>query len=58
MAEIQLRNSTSGGVALWGVKNFDLTIADQEFLVLLGPSGCRKTTTLRMIAGLEDDTEG
>nr|WP_239479559.1 ABC transporter ATP-binding protein [Actibacterium sp. 188UL27-1] len=41
-----------------GVDNFDLTIADQEFLVLLGPSGCGKTTTMRMIAGLEDVTEG
>ncbi|MCV6586591.1 MAG: sn-glycerol-3-phosphate ABC transporter ATP-binding protein UgpC, partial [Marinibacterium sp.] len=37
---------------------FDLTIADREFLVLLGPSGCGKTTTMRMIAGLEDVTEG
>jgi multiple sugar transport system ATP-binding protein len=41
-----------------GVDNFDLTIADKEFLVLLGPSGCGKTTTMRMIAGLEDATEG
>jgi multiple sugar transport system ATP-binding protein len=41
-----------------GVDNFDLTIADREFLVLLGPSGCGKTTTMRMIAGLEDPTEG
>ena len=38
--------------------NFDLTISDREFLVLLGPSGCGKTTTMRMIAGLEDATEG
>jgi multiple sugar transport system ATP-binding protein len=36
----------------------DLTIGDGEFLVLLGPSGCGKTTTMRMIAGLEDATEG
>ena len=41
-----------------GVDNFDLTIADKEFLVLLGPSGCGKTTTMRMIAGLEEVTEG
>jgi multiple sugar transport system ATP-binding protein len=41
-----------------GVHEFDLTIADQEFLVLLGPSGCGKTTTMRMIAGLEDATSG
>lgn len=40
------------------VQNFDLTIEDKEFLVLVGPSGCGKSTTLRMIAGLEDITEG
>lgn len=41
-----------------GVHDFNLEIADKEFLVLLGPSGCGKTTTMRMIAGLEDVTEG
>ena len=40
------------------VQNFNLTIADGEFLVLVGPSGCGKSTTLRMIAGLEDISEG
>ena len=40
------------------MQSFDLTIADKEFLVLLGPSGCGKTTTMRMIAGLEEATEG
>ena len=40
------------------VDHFDLEIADREFLVLLGPSGCGKSTVLRMIAGLEDLTEG
>ncbi|MBY0261205.1 MAG: ATP-binding cassette domain-containing protein, partial [Phycisphaerales bacterium] len=40
------------------VKGVDLSIGDGEFLVLLGPSGCGKSTTLRMIAGLEDATEG
>lgn len=40
------------------VKNFNLEIEDKEFVVLVGPSGCGKTTTLRMIAGLEDITEG
>lgn len=40
------------------VAELDLTIADGEFLVLLGPSGCGKTTALRMIAGLEDITDG
>lgn len=40
------------------VKNLNLEINDKEFLVLLGPSGCGKSTTLRMLAGLEDVTEG
>ena len=58
MAEIQLRNLSKRWGDFVGVDNFDLTIADQEFLVLLGPSGCGKTTTMRMIAGLEDATGG
>jgi len=58
MAEIQLRNIGKRWGSFVGVENFDLTIADKEFLVLLGPSGCGKTTTMRMIAGLEDVTEG
>ena len=40
------------------VNNLNLNIADQEFLVFVGPSGCGKTTSLRMLAGLEDITEG
>ena len=40
------------------IDNIDLKINNGEFLVLLGPSGCGKTTTMRMIAGLEDVTEG
>ncbi len=58
MAEVQLRNISKRWGDFVGVANFDLTIADQEFLVLLGPSGCGKTTTMRMIAGLEDATVG
>ena len=58
MAKIQLRNIGKRWGSFVGVDNFDLTIADKEFLVLLGPSGCGKTTTMRMIAGLEDITEG
>ncbi|MHB9781822.1 ABC transporter ATP-binding protein [Streptococcus sp. 10F2] len=42
----------------YSVEDFDLQIQDQEFIVFVGPSGCGKSTTLRMIAGLEDITEG
>ena len=58
MAEVQLRNISKRWGSFIGVDRFDLTIADEEFLVLLGPSGCGKTTTMRMIAGLEDPTDG
>src|SRR6187549_2211264 len=40
------------------VDNLDLEVADGEFMVLVGPSGCGKTTALRMVAGLEDISEG
>lgn len=40
------------------VKDFNLTIPDKEFIIFVGPSGCGKSTTLRMIAGLEEITEG
>ena len=40
------------------VQDFNLEIRDKEFVVLVGPSGCGKSTTLRMIAGLEEITEG
>ena len=40
------------------VQQFSLDIADNEFIVLVGPSGCGKSTTLRMVAGLEEITEG
>ncbi|MCX0291703.1 sn-glycerol-3-phosphate ABC transporter ATP-binding protein UgpC [Lactobacillus kullabergensis] len=42
----------------YSVKDFDLHIKDKEFIVFVGPSGCGKSTTLRMIAGLEDISEG
>ncbi|MGY6704465.1 ABC transporter ATP-binding protein [Roseinatronobacter sp.] len=58
MAQIELRNLSKRWGRFVGVHSFDLTIADKEFVVLLGPSGCGKTTTMRMIAGLEDITEG
>ncbi len=40
------------------IHNFNLTINPKDFVTLVGPSGCGKTTALRMIAGLEDITEG
>lgn len=43
---------------IWAVKDFNLSIANGEFVSFLGPSGCGKTTTLRMIAGLEENTHG
>ena len=58
MAKIELRNLSKRWGTFVGVEDFNLIIADQEFLVLLGPSGCGKTTTMRMIAGLEEVTDG
>ena len=46
------------GRKVLAVKNFNLEVKDKEFLVLLGPSGCGKTTAMRMVAGLEDVTNG
>ena len=43
---------------VYAVKDVSMKIEDEEFVVLVGPSGCGKSTTLRMIAGLEDITEG
>ena len=45
-----------GGVR--AVTDFNLKVKDKEFIVLVGPSGCGKSTTLRMIAGLEEISEG
>ncbi|NOZ19976.1 MAG: sn-glycerol-3-phosphate ABC transporter ATP-binding protein UgpC [Planctomycetes bacterium] len=59
MAEVILENVTkvfSGDVV--AVKDVSLEIKDKEFLVLVGPSGCGKSTTLRMVAGLEETTDG
>jgi multiple sugar transport system ATP-binding protein len=58
MADIKLTGVTKKWGAITGVDTMDLTIHDQEFMVFLGPSGCGKTTTMRMIAGLEDLTDG
>ena len=40
------------------VTDFNLEVEDKEFIIFVGPSGCGKSTTLRMIAGLEDISEG
>ena len=58
MAEVTLKNLTKRWGDFIGVDNQSLAVNDREFLVLLGPSGCGKTTTMRMIAGLEDPTDG
>jgi multiple sugar transport system ATP-binding protein len=58
MARIQLKGVTRRWGGVVGVNNVSIDIADREFLVLLGPSGCGKTTTMRMVAGLEEPTEG
>ena len=53
--KVNLQITDQGVVA---VQEFNLEVADNEFIVLVGPSGCGKSTTLRMIAGLEEITEG
>ena len=59
MAKVELKGIGKvydGGVR--AVQNANITIEDKEFCVFVGPSGCGKSTTLRMVAGLEDITEG
>ncbi|HRN19612.1 MAG TPA: ATP-binding cassette domain-containing protein, partial [Trueperaceae bacterium] len=58
MAEVVLENVYKRFGNVTAVKDFSLDIADAEFMVLVGPSGCGKTTALRMIAGLEEISEG
>lgn len=58
MAKVVLENVIKRFDKTEILKNINLEIKDQEFLVLVGPSGCGKTTTLRIIAGLEEATEG
>src|SRR5258705_504771 len=58
MAQVSLRKVTKRFDDTEAVRGIDLDIADKEFVVLVGPSGCGKSTTLRMIAGLEDITDG
>lgn len=59
MADLQLKNiykRYAGNVT--AVSDFSMDIEDKEFIILVGPSGCGKSTTLRMIAGLEEISEG
>jgi len=58
MANVTLRNLVKKYDDTLAVRGINLEIQDKEFVVLVGPSGCGKSTTLRMIAGLEDVTEG
>jgi multiple sugar transport system ATP-binding protein len=59
MADIQLSDVTKRyGDGFEAVKHMDLQIGDGEFMILVGPSGCGKSTALRMIAGLDDISEG
>lgn len=58
MAEIRIKNVAKNFGAFQALKSIDLTISDQEFMVLLGASGCGKTTLLRIIAGLETMDSG
>jgi multiple sugar transport system ATP-binding protein len=59
MAEIQFKDVTKRyGDGYEAVKHFDLDVNDGELMILVGPSGCGKSTALRMVAGLEDITDG
>ncbi len=59
MSEITLKNvSKIYENQQYAVRNVNLEIQDKEFVILVGPSGCGKSTTLRMIAGLEDISDG
>lgn len=58
MARVRLNHVYKRFGDVTAVSDFHLDIEDKEFLVLVGPSGCGKSTTLRMIAGLEEITEG
>src|SRR5947208_4354894 len=59
MAAIELEHVTKAfSVDVVAVDDVTLTVGDGEFLVLVGPSGCGKSTLLRMIAGLEEATDG
>ena len=58
MAQVTLRKVVKKYDEVLAVRGIDLDIVDKEFIVLVGPSGCGKSTTLRMIAGLEEISDG
>lgn len=58
MSEVTLKHVCKRYGKTEVVKDVNLNVRDQEFIVLVGPSGCGKSTTLRMIAGLEEISEG
>jgi multiple sugar transport system ATP-binding protein len=58
MAEIRIRQVAKSFGAVRALHSIDLTVQDREFMVLLGASGCGKTTLLRIVAGLDTPTEG
>src|SRR5699024_3288749 len=60
MAKVSMEKMSKryDGADDYAVEDFNLEIDDHEFIVFVGPSGCGKTTTLRMIAGLEEITDG
>ncbi len=58
MSTVTLKNIRKTYTDTEVIKGIDLEIKDREFVVFVGPSGCGKSTLLRMIAGLEDITDG
>ena len=58
MAEIIIKNVAKSFGTFQALHSIDMTITDREFMVLLGASGCGKTTLLRIIAGLETPSQG
>ena len=58
MANVSYKNINKKFGDLTIIKDLNIEVQDKEFLVLVGPSGCGKTTALRLLAGLEEITDG
>ncbi|MEM8539804.1 MAG: ATP-binding cassette domain-containing protein, partial [Pseudomonadota bacterium] len=58
MGSLQLKNIHKSFGSVEVIKGIDLEVQDGEFVIFVGPSGCGKSTLLRIVAGLEDATEG